>query len=122
MCVGQQGFNTLGSVLHRFRQRLCPAREDGEFLGFQYARGWRLGLGIRWRQSCAAGPNLIDGHVGIFTRVVDGAAAVGGAPRRTIPAKGEENALGTRLERNLAESSDWALSGIPGMFFFMGTV
>jgi hypothetical protein len=51
----------------------------------------------------------MDGHIEIFSRIVDGAAAIGAAPCRTIPAKGEENALGAGLKPNLAESSDWVL-------------
>ena len=51
----------------------------------------------------------MDGHIEIFSRIVDGAAAIGAAPCRTIPAKGEENALGAGLKPNLAGSSDWVL-------------
>ncbi len=53
--------------------------------------------------------NLVDGHVEILIYVVDWTTAVRAVPGRPIRAHGKENALGTRLERNLAETPDGVL-------------
>src|SRR5262249_2556904 len=104
-CFSEQGLDTLRGVGQCLQHRLCPACKNGEVISFKNARCWCSGVGFRPVRARATGPYLVDGHIEILSCVVDGLAAVRASSCCTTATHGKENALGTRLQSNLAESS-----------------
>src|SRR5262245_5759522 len=93
-----------------FCHALRPPGYDRDFIGVQYGRPGRFRKGrIGWPRFFATHPDLIDGCVEVFTGIVDRPTAVSGSASGTTAAHSEKDTLGSRLERNLAESAYWIL-------------
>jgi hypothetical protein len=92
-------------LCHRFR----PARKDGDFIRVQDAWRERFRIGIGMPSFVATNPDLKGRHIEVFTGIVDRPTAVSTSASGTTAAHGEKNALGSALERNLAESADRVL-------------
>src|SRR5262249_41602364 len=93
----------------RRRAGRSPCPQDGQLGGVRSGPSWCAGATARQRQPRACSPHLVDAYVEEFSAVFDRGAPVTAPSHGEIRAGGEQDALSTGLERDLARASSRVL-------------